>query len=71
MDNNTEDYNIKRGKHMEGIADEHLKLKEYDKALKLYKDAFNNFKKGKDKESALRVKDKFDQCKKNLEENKM
>ena len=61
-----EDYNLKRAKHMESIADEHLKLKEYDKAIKLYKDAFNNYKIAKDKESALRVASKFDQCKNQL-----
>ncbi|MBD3350286.1 MAG: hypothetical protein GF364_02260 [Candidatus Lokiarchaeota archaeon] len=63
-----EDYNLKRGKHMEGIADQHYSIKEFAKAARLYKDAFNNFKKGADKDSCLRIKEKFEKCKEKLKE---
>ncbi len=64
-----QDYNLKRGKHMEDIGDQHFKINEFKKAAQMYKDAFNNYKKGADKTAALRAKEKFDNCKKILDQS--
>lgn len=60
-----DDYNLKRGKHMEQIGDQHIQSQEFLKAAKLYRDAFNHYKKGGDKESCLRVKEKFESSREN------
>lgn len=64
-----EDYNIKRGKHMEQIGDQHSQSQEYLKAAKLYRDSFNHFKKAGDKASCLRLKEKFEKSRDKAKEN--
>lgn len=63
------DYFIKRAVHWEGIGDQHFTVREYKKALKMYKDSFGNFKKAGDKESALRIKAKYDNTMEKIKEN--
>ena len=64
---NTDDYNFKSGKHNEGIADGHMKTREWKKAAVLYKKSFINFKNGGCKEDCIRLKAKFDEAKSNLD----
>ena len=62
------DFLVRRGEYSENLAKNHIKYNEFDKAAKLFKEAFNYYKKAGDKDACLRVKGCFDSAMESLKQ---
>ncbi len=57
------EFYVKKGKYLEELSENHLKNKEYKKALELLSQSYSMYEKGGAKDDASRIKEKFNKIK--------